>query len=65
MHQLVLNNGRTEVHELEETTGISFGSIESILHDHLYTVDSLYLEVQGTLLNTLRYQYLDISDLQN
>ena len=30
-----------------------------------YTVDSRYLEVQGTLWITLRYLYLDISDLQN
>ena len=30
-----------------------------------YTVDSRYLEVQGTLLNTSRYPYLDISDLRN
>ena len=29
------------------------------------TVDSRYLEVQGTILNTSRYPYLDISDLQN
>ena len=29
------------------------------------TVNSRYLEVQGTLWNTSRYQYLDISDLQN
>ena len=29
------------------------------------TVDSLYLEVQGTLWNTSRCPYLDISDLQN
>ena len=29
------------------------------------TVNSLYLKVQGTLLNTSRYPYLDISDLQN
>ena len=29
------------------------------------TVDYHYFEVQGTLLNTLRYPYLDISDLQN
>ena len=28
------------------------------------TVVSRYLEVQGTLLNTSRYPYLDISDLQ-
>ena len=31
----------------------------------LYTVDSHYLKVQGTLLSTSRYPYLDISDLQN
>ena len=30
-----------------------------------YTVDSRYLEVQGTLWNTSRYPYLDISDFQN
>ena len=30
-----------------------------------YTVDSRYLEVQGALLNTSRYPYLDISDLRN
>ena len=30
-----------------------------------YTVDSHYFEFQGTLWNTLRYPYLDISDLQN
>ena len=29
------------------------------------TVDSCYLEVQGTVWNTSRYPYLDISDLQN
>ena len=29
------------------------------------TVDSRYLELQGTLWNTSRYPYLDISDLQN
>ena len=28
------------------------------------TVDSRYLEVHGTLRNTSRYPYLDISDLQ-
>ena len=30
-----------------------------------HTVDSRYLEVHGTLLNILRYPYLDISDMQN
>ena len=30
-----------------------------------YTVDSRYLEFQGTLWNTSRYPYLDISNLQN
>ena len=29
------------------------------------TIDSRYLEFQGTLWNTSRYTYLDISDLQN
>ena len=29
-----------------------------------YTVDSRYLEFQGTLWNTSRYPYLDISDLR-
>ena len=30
-----------------------------------YTVDSRYLEVEGTLWNTSRYPYFDISDFQN
>ena len=30
-----------------------------------YTVDSRYLEVEGTLSNTSRYPYFDISDVQN
>ena len=29
------------------------------------TVDSRFLDFQGTLWNTSRYPYLDISDLQN
>ena len=29
------------------------------------TVDSRYLEIQGTLWNTSRYPYFDISDLRN
>ena len=29
------------------------------------TVDSRYLELQGTLWNTSRYPYFDLSDLQN
>ena len=32
---------------------------------YFYTVDSRYLEIQGTLWNTSRCPYLDISDLQN
>ena len=31
----------------------------------LDTVDSCYLEVEGTLKNSLRYPYFDISDVQN
>ena len=30
-----------------------------------YTVDFRYLKVKGTLSNTLRYPYFDISDVQN
>ena len=29
----------------------------------LYTVDSRYLEIEGTLRNSSRYPYFDISDL--
>ena len=32
---------------------------------HNYTVDSRYLEVQGTLWNISRFPYIDISDMQN
>ena len=31
----------------------------------VYTVDSRYLEIQGTLRNTSRYPYFDIADLRN
>ena len=30
---------------------------------HTITVDSRYLEIEGTLKNTSRYPYFDISDL--
>ena len=33
--------------------------------DCVYTVDSRYLELQGTLWHTSRYPYFDISDLRN
>ena len=29
------------------------------------TVDSRYLEIEGTIINTTRYPYFDISDFQN
>ena len=32
--------------------------------DKKYTVDSRYLELQGTLWNSSRYPYFDISDLR-
>ena len=35
------------------------------LNEAKYTVDSRYLEVEGTLSNTSRYPYFDISDVQN
>ena len=34
-------------------------------HKRCTTVDSRYLEVEGTLWNTSRYPYFDISDFQN
>ena len=39
-----------------------YGKILTLLST---TVDSRYLEVEGTLWNTSRYPYFDISDLQN
>ena len=33
------------------------------LEDSLSTVDSRYLEIEGTLKNSSRYPYFDISDL--
>ena len=38
---------------------------DAIQMGETYTVDSRYLEVQGTLWNTSRYPYLDLPDLQN
>ena len=40
-------------------------SFKSIFQRFQNTVDSRYLEFQGTLWNTSRYPYLDIPDLQN
>ena len=34
-------------------------------HKIIITVESHYLEIQGTLQNTSRYPYFNISDLQN
>ena len=34
-------------------------------HISMNTVDSRYLELQGTLWNTSTYPYFDISDLRN
>ena len=39
--------------------------IRKLQLNKLYTVDSHYLEIQGTLWNTSRYPYFDISDLRN
>ena len=33
VHKLVIENRRISLYELEEATGISYGSIHSILHD--------------------------------
>ena len=38
---------------------------ESAEPDIEHTVDSRYLDVEGTRLNTSRYPYFDISDVQN
>ena len=40
-----------------------FGKL--ILKFPIATIDSRYLEVKGTLWNTSRYPYFDISDFQN
>ena len=39
--------------------------LTAIFHKKQTTVDSHYLEVKRILWNTSRYQYFDISDLQN
>ena len=36
VHQLVMGNRRITLHELEEATRLSYGSIHSILHDNLH-----------------------------
>ena len=41
------------------------GASEYPQHMFSYTADSRYLEVYGILWNTLRYPFLDISNLQN
>ena len=41
------------------------GSSSSPCDSDINTIDSRYLEFQGTFRNTSRYPYFDISDLQN
>ena len=41
------------------------GALPIALRGPANTVDSRYLEVEGTLWNTSRYPYFDISDVQN
>ena len=36
VHKLVIENRRISLYELEEATGISYGSIHNILHDELH-----------------------------
>ena len=36
VHKLVIENRRNSLYELEEATGISYGSIHNILHDELH-----------------------------
>ena len=40
-----------------------FWMLKRSLRHALYTVDSRYLEIEGTIINTSRYPYCDISDL--
>ena len=35
----------------------------NLIYAYAFTVDSRYLEIEGTLKNTSRYPYFDISDL--
>ena len=39
--------------------------ILGVFFPFIYTVDSRYLEVEGTFWNTSRYPYFDISEVQN
>ena len=44
----------------------SLTNFNEVCNDRIqFTVNSRYLEVEGTLSTTLRYPYFDISDLQN
>ncbi|XP_067667447.1 protein GVQW3-like [Haliotis asinina] len=36
VHQLMMGNRRITLHELEDATGLSYGSIHSIFHDNLH-----------------------------
>ena len=42
---------------------VSYGEWVYIQEKHASTVDSRYLEIEGTLKNSSRYPYFDISDL--
>ena len=58
---------KTEDPYADRTYVFSLELHQNSLRKHAYsnTVDSRYLELQGTLWNTSRYPYFDISDLRN
>ena len=61
---LLLQNASFVVHMLVILRNIK-SRFESLKEGGYITVDSRYLELQGTLWNTSRYPYFDISDLRN
>ena len=51
-------------HSVCDCTCLLWWFTDDSFADQAYTVDSRYLEIQGTLWNTSRYPYFDISDLR-
>ena len=63
---IVLKNG-SHLHDIQEKLKRRkkemVRNLETMASQNLYTVDSRYLEIEGTLKNTSRYPCFDISDL--
>ncbi|XP_048253298.1 protein GVQW3-like [Haliotis rufescens] len=61
VHKLVMENRRITRHELEETTGLSYGSIHNIIHGKLHMSKVCARWVPGMLTDDMKLSRVTIS----